>query len=478
MEYFFKSENALKKIKSARAFLLSEKWMAILFCFAGLFTTLSAVYPRAQLQIKGTIVFVLIIAVCLVISDDIIAGLLPFMLASLIAIKCYDSFDIFMGYKWVAVPAVISILFHFIAYRGKWEFKGELLKPMIAVSVAILLGGLGCITLKEYFALTSIYHMLGLGFGMVFVYLMFHAHIKIRREYSLIDMITKIMVITGLFASFMVLSYYAVNINMFLDVKATLYIQWRNNCATTLMITMPFAFYMANKKSYAAFFGFIFFGAILLTGSRGGMVFGAVEIAMCLVAYMLHDKRRRRIYIVICIIAFVGVLIFLPYLEYTFDRLFSAVSGFLTGDKNEERTLLYARGVNDFLNHPILGTGLGYMENRDVHASKEFALCWYHCEPIQVAASFGIVGIIAYIYQFIKRNLLLWKKTTLFNLTVFLSYVSLELMSLVNPGIFCPLPYLMIITLFMVVVEKCDGEQQEKLYIGTKQKADNKRLDN
>ena len=43
-------------------------------------------------------------------------------------------------------------------------------------------------------------------------------------------------------------------------------------------------------------------------------------------------------------------------------------------------------------------------------------------------------------------------------------------MSLVNPGILCPLPYLMLITLFMVVVEKCDGEYKDKLYITTKQR--------
>jgi hypothetical protein len=44
------------------------------------------------------------------------------------------------------------------------------------------------------------------------------------------------------------------------------------------------------------------------------------------------------------------------------------------------------------------------------------------------------------------------------------------MMSLVNPGILCPLPYLMLITLFMVVVEKCRDENQEKLYISTKQR--------
>ena len=131
------------------------------------------------------------------------------------------------------------------------------------------------------------------------------------------------------------------------------------------------------------------------------------------------------------------------------------------GEKNEVRTIHYARGINDFLNNPIFGTGLGYMGNRDVHASKEFALCWYHCEPIQIAASFGIVGIAAYMYQFIRRNVLLWRRTTLFNITVFLSYISLEFMSLVNPGIFCPLPYLLMVTLFFVVVEKNEQASKE-----------------
>ena len=51
-------------------------------------------------------------------------------------------------------------------------------------------------------------------------------------------------------------------------------------------------------------------------------------------------------------------------------------------------------------------------------------------------------------------------------MTIFLSYFSLEMMSLVNPGILCPMPYLMLVTLFMVIVEKCDdSEPQEKIPI-------------
>ncbi len=474
MEMIFKSEKSLKRIENIRAFLLSEKWMAILFCIAGVFTTLSAVYPDAQFEIIGTIVFVYIVGFCICLSDDIMAGLAPFSLAALVAIKCYDSFDVFMSYKWYIAPAAILLLFHLIAYRKRLTTKGTQFKPILFVSIAILLGGLGFISTEEYFALTSIYHMLGLGFAMLFIYVYFYAHLDAKRNYSLIDHLTKVMVLTGCFASFMVISYYIININDVIDRSGLLYLQWRNNCSTILMITIPFAFLMANKKSYVTVFGFIFYFALLLTGSRGGMVFGSIEIVMCIVMYMLYDRRRRLAYVIICACILFGFLAFAPqiteFLGYTIDRLFSAINDFLMGESTEVRAKHYARGINDFLTHPIFGTGLGYMGNRDVHASKEFALCWYHCAPIQVCASFGAVGIVAFVYQFIKRNILIWRRATLFNMTIFLSYISLEMMSLVNPGVFCPVPYLLYVTLFMVIVEKCDGEYQEKLIVRKKHK--------
>ena len=192
--------------------------------------------------------------------------------------------------------------------------------------------------------------------------------------------------------------------------------------------------------------------------------------------FVLYDKRRRLAYAIICVCVVFGLLVFLPqitkFLNNTFVRLFNVLNDFLIGGEDTEtRVRHYARGVQDFLNHPILGTGLGYMGNRDIFKNKAGALCWYHCEPIQIAASFGILGIVAFVYQFIKRNILIWKKATLFNMTVFLSYISLEMMSLVNPGILCPVPYLLLITLFLVIVEKCDeGETQERIPVFTKVK--------
>ena len=50
MEKIFKSEQSLKRIEKIRAFLLSDKWMAVLFCLAGVFTSLGAFFPDKNVE--------------------------------------------------------------------------------------------------------------------------------------------------------------------------------------------------------------------------------------------------------------------------------------------------------------------------------------------------------------------------------------------------------------------------------------------
>lgn len=472
MEYIFKSENSLKRIQNIREFLLSDKWMLILSLVAAIFACLHSYHIKGDYQIWGTVVLAYITGFCFLMSGDIITMLIPTMFTYMIAMRCYDSLAKFLDIAWLFVPLVPVALFNLIAYRKKPTTKGSQFKPMLFVSVAVILGGVGFISPKEYFSGTSLYHMLGIGFAMLLIYCYFYAKIDVPKDYSLIEKITKIMVVMGLFASFMVIAHYMINIQKAIENQGLLYVRWRNNLSTILMIVMPFAFLMARNKSYATIFGFLFYFAMLITGSRGAMVFGTIEIVMCTVMFVLYDKRRRLAYGIICGCIVVAALMFLPqiltFFDYTIDRLFRVFNQFILGggEDSETRVKHYARGIQDFLNQPIFGTGLGYMGNRDIFQNKAGSLCWYHCEPIQIAASFGVVGIVAFIYQFIKRNALIWKKATFFNMTIFLSYFSLEMMSLVNPGVLCPMPYLLLVTLFMVIVEKCNNEvQQERIPI-------------
>ncbi len=471
MEFILKSDKALEKLNNIRLFLLSDKWMSVLFVITGAIACIHSFFPKDDYHIWGTVILAYITGICFVLTGDIFAMLIPALFTYCIAIRCYDSLEDFSKIAWLAIPLVVMLLFNLVAYFKKPTTKGAMFWPMLVVSVAVTIGGAGVISAKDYFAGSAIYNMLGIGFGMLLIYCYFFSKINTNKDYLLIDKLTEIMVFIGLFVSFMVFMHYIININTVIDVGGIFYIRWRNNASTMLMMAMPFTFLLGNRKSSAVVLAFFFYAATLLTGSRGGMIFGSIELVMCVVMYILYDKRRRLAYLIICGCFVFVMLTYLPeitkFLNATIQRLFSVLNDFLLGGADTEtRVRHYARGVEDFLNHPVLGTGLGNNKNQDIFLNKPGSLCWYHCEPIQIAGSFGIVGIVAFVYQFIKRNLLIWKHATLFNMTIFLSYISLELMSLVNPGILCPMPYLLLVIVYMIVVEKSnDTEPQIKVPI-------------
>lgn len=454
-----------QKIKSLREFLLTGRFFMILFAVAAIFTTF-------EWNVAGVLVFAAITGLILVLCEDLVTTLMPFLFICLMATKCYNSYSVFIQYKVLGVLLICCVVSHFILYWKKPVIKGALTWPMLAVSVATALGGIGVISAKEYFAGASVFYILALGGGMLVLYILLNTHITVRKDYSMISKLALIMEIVGCFACYMILAHYITHINELIDTKTILYFQWRNNISTFLMLAIPFAFFRGNKQAYNIILAFFFFFCIMLTGSRGGLVFGAIEMLMCCILFVLYDKQRRLAYLTLFVCIGFAIMIFsrefVSFFGSTFDRLMSAINSTLYGETKEIRVFQYERGIRDFLNHPILGTGLGYNGNRDIYDSADFSICWYHCEPIQIAASMGIVGIAAYLYQFVKRQILLWKKPTLFNMTVFLSYISLELMSLVNPGIFSPIPYLLIVTIFFVIVDKCStGEYQKKIHHST-----------
>jgi hypothetical protein len=290
------------------------------------------------------------------------------------------------------------------------------------------------------------------------------------------DKLTDIMVITGLFGVFMMISYYIMNIDTVVALRSIIYMQWRNNISTFFMFAMPFAFYKASKKPWFSAIGFLFYGSILLTGSRGGLLFGGIEFFMCIALLLSYDKRHRLPYIAILIGIALAVFFyfqdFYSFFGETFDRLIMG----LRGNDKEVRLGLFARAFYDFRSNPVFGTGLTYFGNRDVFHNAKFALCWYHCEPLQIIASFGIVGVVAYVYQALTRLFIMLRRTTVFNVAVTVSYLGVEMMSLVNPGVFCPVPYLFLVTMFVVIVEKCNekGENEAIEIFRKKNGKDNK----
>lgn len=441
-------------MEKIRKFFISDWFTAILIIAA-------SVIVFTNNEIGGTVLFISVLGIVMALSDDIMPALQIIVLTTCFAIRCKHSYDDFIQFVWLVPPVAILILSHFFIYRHKFDkvsFRNfGCFYGILAVSAATTLGGVGIISAKEYFSFTSLFYVFTLGFGMLIVYSYMSGTLKIR-DYSFTDKFAKMMVSIIVMLAICVAEEYLSRLDELADGFDLLAFQWRNNASTMLMLAMPFAFYLSAKKFGWFFVGIVAYVLILLTGSRGGMLFGIIELGICFVTMFFLDKKHRLhiglIFTGCLIVAFLLRGYIIDIVSYTIDRLFNY-------DENKIRLELSYRGINDFLSNPIFGRGLGYMGNNDVHNNAEFTLCWYHCSLVQVVGSFGMVGIAAYAFLVYLRIRTFDKNRTFFNIMMFISYIGLELMSLVNPGVFVPFPYLFLITTYFVIMEKCNNDEDK-----------------
>ncbi len=439
------------KLFKLRKFLAGDIFSIILFI-------LSALIILFNIELPGSIYMGFLVCAILVVSDDIVSCLLPALLLISFAIRNKNSFEAYMEYLWGIPIVVFAVLFHIIAYRKSFDFrKGKLLLPMCITSVAVILGGVGIMTFEEYTTKINLSYIFSLGILIVLVYIFIGGVIGPGKNYTehMDERFSKIMIVVTCYLVFSIIAYYIENIDKFILDPGVLPFQWRNNACTIMMLGMPFAFYMAAKKNFLYIIvPFAAFGAMVLSGSRGGLLFGAIELLMLIVYFAIKDIKHRKMLLAIVAVGVVAVAIMTPKLihliEYTLDR-------FTSYKENFRRLGLIQRSFEDFLANPLTGRGVGYMGNRDLHPSKEGLLCWYHSSLPQVWGSFGIVGILAYGYQFYERVRFFMNDKSLFVKTVFLSFIGLEMMSLVNPGIFAP-AYLVILTIMICIAENYSYE--------------------
>lgn len=443
-----------KTIVGVRKFILSKTFMIIQTLVAVSFVVMrdlpafEGLNGYAMLG-YGIVALGLITCFNLIMCDDIFSTLLPFLLATAVSIQCYDSFDFFLPFLWLVPIPVVAFFFHMIVYRKKFDW-GKTWKGAAAVAVAVTLGGLGKITAPEYFNLSALYHTVGLGFGMLIVYFIINTHYKANSEHYVLRFhFAFAMTMLGMFCVFIIFNHYILFWDRFMEKMSPLNFQWRNNVSTYLMLTMPFSFFLSTKKYPYLFLGFLQYGAILFTGSRGGALGGAAELALCLFAVVYSDRKNRKktLIMIATVVVIVLTLFTKPLLEFF-------VPVIMRIESVDVRAGLMARAIEDFKSNILFGRGLGYMGNTDVHNPAKFALCWYHSAPFQVIGSFGLLGIAAFSYQLYNRMSTVWKRVTHFNITLFVSYAGLFLMSLVNPGEFCPMPYGMMATLLFIICDK------------------------
>ena len=403
-------------------------------------------------------IYVLIACFFLIFSDDLMSIVAPVMFTLLVSVKYYRDITVLIDYMWYAiVPLALSLIFNLIYYRRPFA-KGRFTWPLIAVSAALILGGCGSISVEDYFKPVSLYYTLGLGPAMLILYLLARSRLANERKYDRTERLAEILYAAGLIVVITIIVFYAANFEKFLERRSVLFYKPRNYATSVLLMCMPMCCLMVKRSNLHLIGMGLMYAAMILSGSRSGLLFGTMLLVICAVYIYVKNKDSRRLYRCIALILAVPVCFFA--VKYV-PELYSSrlVNGnFISGD--ETRVAYIRLGTANFLSNPVFGIGIGNIKDIEVFkAIVPGCIVFYHNMVIQVISSMGILGIAAYGWHFIARAGLIWKnrRSECFAAYGF-SYLGILLMSLTNPGIFCPFPEVgLLLLIFALLENKCEN---------------------
>ena len=249
-----------------------------------------------------------------------------------------------------------------------------------------------------------------------------------------------------------VLGFYIQNLDKFIEKGGVLFFKQRNFVTSVFLMVIPMICILVRRSNLYLIGTVLMYIAMIMTGSRSGLLFGSFLLLVCLAYIYMKNKKYRRFYnwlfgVSIVVIAVLAIT-FLPQLYAA--RIENAV----VGDKT--RIEFIKLGIENFLSHPIFGIGIANM--KDVGIFKAYvpgSLMFYHNAVIQVISSMGLVGVAAYGWMLFSRLKMLWIGRKRKRIAVLaLSYIGIGLMSMTNPGIFCPFPEAGLLTLMFAIAEK------------------------
>lgn len=405
-----------------------------------------------QTSFECMCLFVLIAVLMLIFCDDMLSTAAPICFILQISVEYYRNYSQLVPYMMYAiVPFTLAFIFNLIYYRRPVK-TGKLLYPLSAVSAALIIGGAGVVSAQDYFKPISVYYMVALGLGQLAFYVLFRTRLENKRDYDRMERLAQIVYAAGILFVVVIFSFYAQNFDKFIEKGGVLFYKPRNYLTTMFLMCMPMTCVLVKRSNLYLIGMALMYIAMVMTGSRSGLLFGSVLLVLCVVYIYITNKKSRRLYNWLfgcaALLAVVAAVIVVP--ELYAARIKNAAAG------DKTRIEFIRRGINNFLSHPIFGIGIG--STKDIEIFKAYvpgSLVFYHNAVIQVISSMGLAGIAAYGWMLIKRLEMLWQGRKSAGICAFaLAYIGILMMSMTNPGIFCPFPELGLLTLMFAMIEK------------------------
>lgn len=446
-------------------FFYSDVYLALLAVFVYVsWVTNQPVIGLLAISLFGTI--------ALLATPDL-APTMPLLIMAC-CIFATDNIASYLIYITALIPLILAVVFHLIYYPPVLTL-GKMFLPQVAISVALLVAGCTSIDSESYSA--TLGYVLLLGVLILVVYVVYGSYYRKNAHIKNSTYFAKTMLYFGLLMCLQIVTYYIRNgIGIDNLNQGWINLGWGidNNVATLLLITAPMCFYLSfaeGKKQSDNFkkkFGWLYcvagliqYATIVLTFSRGGIVFAVLTAPFVLGFTIAKSKNKLNCIIPLCI-AIVGVLAFYVVFfdkinGYVKDMFANIVSGdSLAGWANRDK--LYLEACECFRNHPLFGAGIGYRgDNFEISA---VGFYWFHSTFFQVIGSMGLVGLAAYAYFYAVRYKIIGAKVkkNAFSLFALIALIGFELYSMIDTGTFIPVPIMALVMLLNLIVERENTE--------------------
>lgn len=369
----------------------------------------------------------------------------------------------------VLAPAMpLGVVAAFLARFFIHPFKlriGRFFYPTLLVAFAITFGGLFYLDFESYFSFPTIFYVFTLGVGMIITYFFLEAYLP-RDNPRMADYFAKMMVAVGVMGILMLVSGYYHEWERISTEGPGRIFQWRNNLSNNLLMAMPFAFYLSLKSKYfIPYFtiGVLQFVVLVLSYSRGGIIFGTLLFPMLVASTFLLAKQERFKILFNLVLVFAAVYLLFDNHVMPFSDVLSDIVQRVSVSREESRARMFFQAVARFRAYPIFGTGLA----DEVHYNPgQMSMNWYHSTVSQVIGSMGLIGIIAYTYQELIRLKTLIESKNRFNLFAFFALLGFGGYSLVNVGYFVAIPFVTMLLFMFMISERYNKilEADETLY--------------
>lgn len=230
-----------------------------------------------------------------------------------------------------------------------------------------------------------------------------------------------------------------------------------NNMGMLMLLSLPSVMFIAGKHKY----GYLFYGyallhvvAIIMTMSRQAIFGVAIIFPVCLVMLLWKGKHR-----LINSIISGGALAVLIILIIIFRDKLGTIFELLTKDieSGNGRMGLWKDAIKNFKSAPLFGTGFFVdLANDPGFAGLSLIPDMYHNTIMQLLASCGLTGLLAYAVHRAQTVVSLIKNPSLPRIYIAVTVLSLLIVNLLDNHLFYILPTIVYSCLISILIKSED----------------------